>query len=224
VHRHNQQKVHSMKARFSFLAVLAVLSIALVLAFAANAQETTPTPEGQMPEMTQEAYGSMDMGSQEIDPDTAKLIDDVRHSTADFRDFSTVEGAGYAKFLDCFTNNNVGGMGQHFVNGELAGDDALDPMKPEALVYEPSENGDMILVAFEYLVFADQWDPNNTGRPAPVLFDRPLHLISTIPNTPPVWALHLWLWTDNPNGVFSDFNPLVFCPAGQPVTDMTPAS
>lgn len=159
-------------------------------------------------------------------PEISRLVADVRRETADFRDFesSTAEGSGYGKFLDCFNNMQVGGMGQHYVNGDLVGDDVLDPMKPEALVYEPTDDGEMILVAFEYLVFADKWDPNNTGREAPVLFDQPMHLKTTIPGTPPVWTLHLWLWTDNPNGLFADFNPIVFCPADQPITDMTPAS
>ena len=60
------------------------------------------------------------------------------------------------------------------------------------------------------------------GRAAPVLFDQPFHLETDIPDTPPVWALHLWLWTDNPEGLFADYNPLVFCPITQPVTNMTP--
>lgn len=159
---------------------------------------------------------------EDISSEMSRLIADVRHATTTFRDFEGVEDMGYGKFLDCFTNNEVGGMGQHYVNGELAGDDVLDPMMPEALVYEPTEDGDMILVAYEYLVFADVWDPNNEGREAPQLFDQEFHLKTNIPDTPPVWALHLWLWTHNPGGISADYNPLVFCPADQPITDMTP--
>jgi hypothetical protein len=157
-----------------------------------------------------------------ISAEVSRLIADVRAATAGFRDFEGVEDAGYGKFLDCFLNNEIGGMGQHYVNGDLVGDDVLDPMLPEALVYEPTEDGDMILVAFEYLVFADAWDPDHTGREAPVLFDREFHLKTNIPETPPVWTLHLWLWTSNPGGVFADYNPLVFCPADYALTDMTP--
>jgi hypothetical protein len=156
-----------------------------------------------------------------ISAEDSRLIADVREATANFRDFESIEDAGYGKFLDCFVNNNIGGMGQHYVNGELVSDDVVDPMLPEALVYEPTEDGEMILVAFEYLVFADAWDPDNTGREAPVLFGRQFHLKTNIPDTPPVWALHIWLWTSNPDGVFSDYNPLVFCPSNQPITDMT---
>jgi hypothetical protein len=202
------------------LKVLFILVIMLtVVAFSAlvRAQDATEEPSGE--------YGMSGMSDETpIEPEVARLVADVRQATAGFRDFDTIADAGYSKLLDCFVNNEVGGMGQHFVNGDLVGDDQLDPMKPEALVYEPTEDGQMNLVAFEYIVFASAWDPNNTGREAPVLFDRPFHLITTIPNTPPLWALHLWLWTDNPNGLFSDFNPIVFCPDGQPITDMTPAS
>jgi hypothetical protein len=157
-----------------------------------------------------------------ISPKLSRLIAQVREATAGYRNFDAIGDAGYSKFLDCFVNYQVGGMGQHYVNGDLAGDAVLDPMKPEVLVYEPTESGDMILVALEYLMFASQWDPGNTGRAAPVLFDQPFHLETDIPDTPPVWALHLWLWTDNPEGLFADFNPLVFCPINQPITNMTP--
>jgi hypothetical protein len=170
-----------------------------------------------------EGHDHGQMEETEISEEVSQLIHDVREETAVFRDFDGVEDAGYGKFLECFVNNEVGGMGQHYVNGELVGDDVLDPMKPEALVYEPTEDGDMILVAFEYLVFADVWDPEDEGREAPELFGREFHLKTNIPDTPPVWTLHLWLWTSNPGGVFADFNPLVFCPEGQPITDMTPS-
>jgi len=209
-----------MKSKRSLLFILASLSLVALLSFTGMvlAQEATPESTG-MPEMSDMA--GMDMP---ITPEVGRLISDVRQGTAGFRDFDSIKDKGYGKLLDCFTNDQIGGMGQHYVNGDYAGDDVVDPMKPEALVYEPTTDGKMNLVAFEYLVFASVWDPNNTGRKPPVLFDRPFHLMTNIPNTPPVWALHIWLWTSNPNGVFADFNPLVFCPAGQPITDMTPKS
>jgi hypothetical protein len=209
-----------MKSKRSLLFMFVSVSLLTLLSISAliRAQDTTEEPANE--------YGEMSGMSHEtpMSAEAARLVADVRQGTAGFRDFAGIQDAGYGKFLDCFTNNQVGAMGQHYVNGDLAGDDVVDPLKPEALVYEPTENGQMNLVAFEYLVFANVWDPDNTGREAPTLFDHPFHLITTVPNTPPFWALHLWLWTDNPNGLFSDFNPIVFCPADQPITDMTPAS
>lgn len=157
----------------------------------------------------------------ELPDETYHLIDQVRGATAQFRDLDTAEAAGYDKFLTCFHYGDNRGMGQHYVNGTLAGDDVLDPMNPEALVYEPREDGTMILVAFEYLVFASVWDPQNTGREAPTIFGQPLMLMTNIPDTPPVWGLHLWLYSYNPEGLFASFNPIVSCPAGADNIDMS---
>ncbi|MCL4250386.1 MAG: hypothetical protein KJ065_19705 [Anaerolineae bacterium] len=200
-----------MKAKRSLMSLFALFSLVTLLASAG----------------TSWAHDGQDHNVSPAEPlplETRQLISDVREATANFRDFDEVEEAGYGKFLDCFVNQDIGGMGQHYVNGDLVGDDVLDPMRPEALVYEPTEDGDMILVAYEYLVFADAWDYSAARGQAPVLFGQEFHLKTNIPNTPPVWALHIWLWTDNPHGMFSDFNPVVFCPTNQPVTDFTPAS
>jgi len=145
----------------------------------------------------------------ELSAEAYATIADVRSAIADFRDIDTAIEAGYGIFQGCFKNDDVGGMGQHYVNGELAGDDVADPLNPEALVYEPQEDGSLILVALEYLIFDDNW---NSDAP-PTLFGQDFHLKTDIPETPPVWALHLWLWTHNPEGMFADYNPTVFCPA-----------
>ncbi len=206
-----------MKVKFALLSALTMVSMFLLMSSAgtgtAHSQDSTPTP-----------HSMSDMTDAPLSAETARLIADVRAETASFRTFDGIEKQGYGKFLDCFVNKEAGAMGQHFVNGDLVGDDVLDPMKPEALVYEPTKDGQMILVAYEYLVFADKWDPNNTGRAAPTLYGHEFHLKTTIPDTPPVWTLHLWLWTSNPNGEFADWNPTVFCPSHSPVTDMTPKS
>lgn len=207
-------------------ALLATLGLAVLLGYAAP-------------------VGAHD-GDTALSTEVRSLLDEVRGATARYSDLPTAEEAGYGKFLDCFTMGDEMGMGQHYVNGELVGDDVLDPLQPEALVYEPREDGSMILVAFEYLVFADVWDPGSTGsaaptlfglgqdfhlklptysprvaRRAPTLFGQDFHLKTNIPGTPPVWALHLWLWTHNPEGLFADYNPTVSCPADQPVIDMS---
>ena len=59
----------------------------------------------------------------------------------------------------------AGAMGEHDMNGELIGDGALDPAKPEALLYAPQADGSMKLLGVEYLVLADAWDANHGGPP-----------------------------------------------------------
>lgn len=157
---------------------------------------------------------------QELPTETVQLIHDVRVASAQYHDLDTALEAGYGKFLDCFTHGERG-MGQHYVNGDLVGDEVLDPAQPEALVYEPLGEGGQALVAYEYLVFADVWDPDNEGREPPSLYGQDFVLKTNIPETPPVWTLHIWLWSHNPEGLFADYNPIIACPADEPIIDMS---
>ncbi|PTL38265.1 hypothetical protein [Alkalicoccus saliphilus] len=68
--------------------------------------------------------------------------------------------------------------------------------KPEVLVYEPMKNGKLKLVAVEYLT---------PGGDRPSLFgqkfdDGPF---------PGSYALHAWVWKNNPDGMFAANNPKV---------------
>lgn len=152
-----------------------------------------------------------------IPPEVRLLIAEVRGAIAPFRDVQAAEEAGYGEFLTCLRHGEEMGMGQHYVNGDFVGDDHLDPLQPEALVYEPQEDGSLILVAMEYLVFEDQWESDEP----PMLFEQEFALKTNIPETPPVWALHIWLFTHNPEGLFADYNPLVFCQDGETSIDMS---
>ena len=101
-------------------------------------------------------------------------------------------------------------MGVHFVNGDLVGDGAIDAERPEALMYE-WRNGRFRLVGVEYVVIADAW---NAAHPAPPVLDGQLFTFTGAPNRygiPAFYALHVWAWRDNPEGVFQDFNPAVSC-------------
>jgi hypothetical protein len=135
----------------------------------------------------------------------------VRQATAAFHDLSAAEAAGYGPFYICTDEPGQGAMGQHFVNGALVGDAVVDPLTPEALVYEPKPGGGYRLGALEYVVFADAWDAVNADPPS--LFGQPFRLI-TEPNRyglPPFYELHVWIWSPNPRGIFNDWNPRVSC-------------
>jgi hypothetical protein len=160
-------------------------------------------------------------GEGELSEEIWALLSEVRGATAKYQDVDVALEEGYGEFLSCFKYGDESGMGQHYVNGELVADDVVDPLQPESVIYQPYEDGTMALVGFEYLIFAEAWDPENTGREAPQLFGQQFHLATNIPNTPPVWAFHLWLWAHNPNGLFADYNPSVFCLDDQPSVDMS---
>jgi hypothetical protein len=123
----------------------------------------------------------------------------VRQATASFHDLSHAMHAGYGKFLGCMDDGHSKGMGQHYVRTDLLGDHgALDPTKPEALVYDES-SGRPQLVAVEYVV------PGAPTDPPPHLLGQTFTYLPSLG----VWKLHFWIWRDNPDGIFTDFSPAV---------------
>jgi hypothetical protein len=137
--------------------------------------------------------------------------------TAAYQSVTVAQAAGYAEFRDaagiaCIDNPPLGAMGIHYVKGAFVGDTVLDPAKPEAVVYEPTDRG-LRLVALEYIVFKAPWDATHLSRPS--LFGHEFGLVNS-PNRyglPPFYELHAWIWKLNPSGLFFEWNPLVSCAA-----------
>lgn len=151
-------------------------------------------------------------GREQTDEDIPTLIEQVRHATARFRDPRVAEKENYAQFLDCVDEPGQGAMGIHFLHATFPFDAILDPLRPEALTYEPDVNGGLHLAGVEYIVFQDTWDALNAQPPS--LFGHPFHLVRA-PNRFGVasfYELHLWVWQHNPNDRFNDWNPAVRCP------------
>ncbi len=102
-----------------------------------------------------------------------------------------------------------GGMGVHFLNAGLIGP-TLDPTKPQVLIYEPVADK-LHLVAAEWFV------PVAVAKTPPAILGHTLEgpMEGHQPIMPPElhhWDLHVWLWKDNPSGMFSPTNPAVKCP------------
>lgn len=137
---------------------------------------------------------------------TGRELAQVRSSTARFHNLRVAQAAGYGLVpgLDyCFDNPRVGGMGFHYINVSLL-DAVVNPRKPEALVYAPGKNGKLDLVAVEYIVPQSAW---KAAQP-PSLFGRNFELNPVLG----VYALHAWIWKNNPSGIYNDWNPRVSCP------------
>lgn len=142
----------------------------------------------------------------------------VRAATARYHDVKVAQANGYALFKDaagiaCIANLPLGTMGVHYVNGALVASGQIDALKPQALVYEPMENGQLRLVAVEYIAFQQPWDAKHSM--APMLFGQ-MFMLTTAPNRygiPAFYSLHAWIWKHNPSGMFSMWNPTVHCDA-----------
>jgi hypothetical protein len=148
-------------------------------------------------------------------PPHGQHFEAVRRATDRFHRLAEAERAGYGVLADaagltCIEDpNGAGGMGIHYVNGTLVGDGTVDPLRPEALLYRQTRRGHQ-LMGVEYVVFVDAW---GAGRRPPRLFGHEFHLVSE-PNRyglPSFYALHAWIWYDNPAGILEDWNPRVSC-------------
>jgi hypothetical protein len=132
----------------------------------------------------------------------------VRAVTARFNSVDQAEKAGYVPFYVCAEQPGVGTMGQHYVNFTLVGNPAIDPLQPEALVYEPRADGTLKLVALEWVRVGPQ------EATAPTVLGHDL-LYRTAPNRygiePGFYERHYWLYKSNPLGAFEDWNPTVSC-------------
>ena len=138
------------------------------------------------------------------------LVDAVRQATKPFKNVDAAKSAGYGLFHGCVSGPQEGAMGIHYVHGDLVGDGEIDASHPEALIYE-IRDGRLQLVGVEYVVIAEAWDANH--EMPPTLMGQVFHYVSA-PNRykiPAFYELHVWAWKDNPNGMFTDWNPKVSC-------------
>jgi hypothetical protein len=138
------------------------------------------------------------------------LVAAVRTATEPFKNVEAARAAGYGLFHGCVSGPQEGAMGVHLVNGDLVGDGALDPMRPEALLYEV-KNGRHELLGVEYVVIAEAWHARNEAPP--VLMGQLFNYVGS-PNRygiPAFYELHVWAWKANPSGAFADWNPTVSC-------------
>jgi hypothetical protein len=143
---------------------------------------------------------------------SSELVRVVRESTERFKDPAVAVGEDYKLAFGCVSGPDYGAMGLHFVNMSLVGDPALDPGRPEIVIYEPLPNGRLRLIGADFLVLASAWDALHPGE-TPQIMGQLLHLFEA-PNRfglPPFYTLHVWAWKENPTGTFVNWHANVSC-------------
>lgn len=125
----------------------------------------------------------------------------VRKHTAKFHSFDQAEKEGYAEPLPFNPSPYIPYMGFHYINvGKI--DATFDMTEPEILLYVPNEDGELKLVGIEYAV------PMALSPEAPEGFSGDEDEWEANPNVAGgSWTLHVWLYKDNPNGIFASQNP-----------------
>lgn len=163
-----------------------------------------------LPEIEEEmAIGQFDLFEDEIgqylrmNPSHQnRLLAQVRSATAKYHRVEVAIADGYEE-TPCVYNEGLGaGMGYHFVKDGLV-DPVYDPLKPEVLLYEKGENGKFRLVAVEYIVIDE-------GQDHPHFGNHPFDIGGT-PMPIDHYSLHVWLWKNNPSGMYFPWNPNVNC-------------
>lgn len=135
------------------------------------------------------------------------LAESVRAANERFRDVSAAVAEGYAP-LPCASGQNGGAMGIHYVNPAYLEDGAVELARPEAVMYEPTPDGTLDLIAVEYITFK-----------GPASLEGHLFNFVGAPNRyglGPFYELHVWAWKPNPAGTYADMNPHVSCDAAKP--------
>jgi len=135
-----------------------------------------------------------------VDLDTAR----VRAATVAFRSLDAAVAAGYPESVPrCLSHPEHGVMGYHHVNRAFV-DDKVELERPEILLYYRSETGDYVLTGVEYIIpysrLSREAEPPRVMGQAMKRSDE-LNL----------WYLHVWLWRNNPAGLFADWNPTLRC-------------
>jgi hypothetical protein len=150
-------------------------------------------------------------------PTAGKQLADIRAATAKYHSLATAQHAGWSGLfqdvngLTCIEDTDtpsMGGMGYHWVNGDNIG--STDPLKPAALIYAPTGNGNVRFAGMEYLV------PDPDGN-IPQPFLNGVGFMYTEPNNrflgpTGFWSLHVWAWDHNPMGTYEMWNPKISCP------------
>jgi hypothetical protein len=164
-------------------------------------------------------------------------LEDLRKATERFRDVEVALAEGYIADPTnmCVTAameglpRQLGAMGIHYFRPDLLGITAVEPrvngvgihtdfLTPSVLVYEPQADGSLELVAIENLVFQKAWyEAGNTAPPEFLgnqyysVVNNPVTDVDEAHGFEPHYELHIWLYRDNPNGMFAPFNPAATC-------------
>lgn len=163
---------------------------------------------------------------------------DIRSATERFRDVKVALAEGYLRdpMNLCDTAEMMGkpaalgAMGIHYFRPDMLGISGppnprvdgnglhTDFTKPSILIYEPQADGSLSLVAVENLVFAKAWKEAGNATPPTLhgvaydtMIDDPTTKIDEAHMFEPHHDRHVWLYRENPNGVFAQFNPRVSC-------------
>ena len=127
----------------------------------------------------------------------------LRRVTARYHNLDTALADGFVLLHPCEERGDEEPVGAVYAHFGRVLDGVISAELPDALVYEPGRNGQARLVAVEL------------AQPYAFAPEAPTFMGATFQEEDEfgVWALHVWVWRDNPDGMFAAANPRVSCGA-----------
>ena len=160
----------------------------------------------------------------------AQALNDLRKLTAPLHDLDAALAANYSLLIatpltaadGCISDMSAGGMGYHYSRFNNLGDNTIDLLDPEFIVYAPTDAPTKDGVQRRRLGALEYFIPYSTIWPGPTdaAFTRAPRTgdFSSFDGLPDVamsptrfggWAIHIWLWENNPGGMLTNYNASV---------------
>lgn len=139
-----------------------------------------------------------------VPPDTAADMARLRKATKPFHSLDVAVQEGYDRDVrQCVAHREHGAMGYHHANPKLM-DGRLQVTRPEILVYGREPDGSYRLNGVEYVV---PYSSHGRAEEPPTIMGQKLLRADGLG----IWYLHVWVWRDNPSGMFASWNPTIKC-------------
>ena len=135
---------------------------------------------------------------------TDAAVATLRTATTRYQKLDSAFADGFVLLHDCETRLDNEQVGTVYFNPARLTDGVIDPEKPDALIYEPGRDGaPPKLVGVELAIPYALW----TQKEPPQFLDATFQREDEFG----VFGLHVWVWRDNPKGLFAEANPRVSC-------------
>ena len=180
-----------MKRIVSFSARLLVIGTAAILGACADEPLTPNQPSALQPQFAASE-------GKEVDGAIAML----QRVTARYHNVNNAIRDGFVLLHPCEERPGEGPVGTVYVHIGRLMDGVISAQVPDALIYEP-RNGYLYLAGAEFAIPYALWPGQQPPTFQGATFQREDEF--------GVYALHAWVWIQNPNGLFAETNPRLSC-------------
>ena len=172
---------------------LAMVAVSMVLAACADRAPVAPAEHAAVSARLEPPTPAEENGA----------LATLRRATDRYHRLDAAIADGFEFLHGCEVREDVGPVGIVYIHRPRLLDGAIDPTLPDGLIYEPTTTEGPRLVAVEFAVPFALWTAPQPPSFLGATFQREDEF--------GVFGLHVWLWRNNPRGLFAETNPNVFC-------------